>query len=210
MIPLTEVQQRILDAALKEFSVYGLSGARIDNIAKSANINKAMIFYYFNSKENLYQLVVKRVFDQVFPSISDIIQSNPTPEQWIERAVNFYIQIFSKNTDFVRMIGMELIQNPANITSAVTKVFKERGENQVGPPQVIKMIEKWAAEDKITEKDPFHFMLNIISLSILSILGKPFIENMFRLDPHWTPPGDDFYEKRYNSIVNLLKRGMLP
>jgi TetR/AcrR family transcriptional regulator len=56
-----DASQRILKAALKEFSTYGLSGARMERIAEVAKVNKAMIFYYFSSKEKLYEVVI-RVF----------------------------------------------------------------------------------------------------------------------------------------------------
>jgi TetR/AcrR family transcriptional regulator len=203
-----DVQQRILSAALKEFSVHGLNGARIETIAKAANINKAMIFYYFASKENLYQLVIKNVFQQLSPGIAQLISSQPTPELFLEKVTEFYVGIFSKNPDFVRMEALELIQNPKNITSAVTRFFQEK-EGQAGPPQLIRLLKNWVEEKRVTEEDPFQFMLNIVSLSVFSFIAKPFLEGIFRLSPEWTPHQEDFSEKRFKSIVHILKRGML-
>jgi TetR/AcrR family transcriptional regulator len=208
MIQEKDPQQRILKAALKEFSVYGLTGARIDRIAKAANINKAMIFYYFSSKENLYQLVVKNVFQQVAPGIIQLVSSHPVPGVFLEKVTEFYIGIFSKNPDFVRMVGLELIQNPKNIVSAVTRFFQEK-DGQIAPPQLIRLIEEWKEKKLISEDDPFQFMLNIVSLSILSFIVRPFLEGIFRLDPEWTPYQEDFVEKRMKSVINILKRGML-
>jgi len=54
-----ETRQRILDAALREFSASGFAGARMDRIATAASVNKALIYYYFDSKENLYAAVLE-------------------------------------------------------------------------------------------------------------------------------------------------------
>ena len=53
-----DTRQQILDTAKKEFAQHGLEGARVDIIAAHAKINKAMIYYHFQSKENLYQAVI--------------------------------------------------------------------------------------------------------------------------------------------------------
>src|SRR5215467_5793840 len=51
---------RILDAAEEEFARNGLLGARTEDIAAKTGVTKAMIYYYFQSKENLYQAVLER------------------------------------------------------------------------------------------------------------------------------------------------------
>ncbi|MGD2091436.1 MAG: TetR/AcrR family transcriptional regulator [Candidatus Aminicenantes bacterium] len=206
----TESSQRILKAALKEFSTYGFAGARMERIAKSAKINKAMIFYYFSSKKNLYQRVVKEVFDQISPLLFRLVSSNPSAEEFLEQIAEIYIDFVSRNTEFVKMVMLELIQNPKNIASIITGFFKEKmGHQQMGPPQLIGLIKNWREENVISEDDPFQFMLNVVSLSLLSFLGKPFLEAVFRLSPTDSPPHADFYQKRIKSVVNVLKRGML-
>ena len=51
---------RILDAALREFSAKGISGARVDAIAARAKVNKRMLYYYFGSKEGLFREILRR------------------------------------------------------------------------------------------------------------------------------------------------------
>lgn len=199
-----DTTQRILEAALKEFSTYGLSGARMECIAKHANINKAMIFYYFSSKEKLYEVVVRKVFSSVYPKMLELISMNPSAQMFLERAVRIYTGIFSQNPDFVKMLMIELIQNPGNITSIMRDLFTENGVTP-GPAHLKVLIETWYRDGEISEEDPFHFMLNLISLSLLSFLGKPFLEIIFQ-----NPVSEeDFERKRIESVLNLLKRGML-
>ncbi|MBP9042811.1 MAG: helix-turn-helix transcriptional regulator, partial [Spirochaetes bacterium] len=61
-------EDKILNGALDEFAELGFDGARVDRIAARSGLNKAMIYYYFKSKENLYETIVK--------NIASIIQSS--------------------------------------------------------------------------------------------------------------------------------------
>jgi len=53
-------QQRIIDAATDEFAAHGISGARVDEIAAKADVNKRMLYYYFGSKEQLFREILRR------------------------------------------------------------------------------------------------------------------------------------------------------
>ena len=57
-------QQRILQAAFKEFAAKGFAGARVDNIARRASINKRMLYHYFGDKEALFREVLRRKIQQ--------------------------------------------------------------------------------------------------------------------------------------------------
>ena len=57
----SETRARILDAALGEFSSLGMAGARMDQIAAAAGVNKALLYYHFDSKENLYIAAVEMI-----------------------------------------------------------------------------------------------------------------------------------------------------
>ena len=60
-----ETRTRILDAALSEFSDHGLAGARTEQIAAAAGVNKALLYYYFESKEKLYAAALEMVSARV-------------------------------------------------------------------------------------------------------------------------------------------------
>ena len=64
-IKSTQTKQAILKAAEEEFSEKGIYGARVDEIAAKAKINKGMIYQYFGNKEELYKTVLKNVYDRL-------------------------------------------------------------------------------------------------------------------------------------------------
>ena len=67
-------KEKILNAAIAEFAMYGFDGARVDRIAKKAKINKAMIYYHFPSKEALYASILQGLAQTVVNTITANIQ----------------------------------------------------------------------------------------------------------------------------------------
>src|SRR5579863_1441723 len=61
----SETRARILEAALREFSSLGMAGARMDQIAAAAGVNKALLYYHFDSKENLYAAALEMIAAKV-------------------------------------------------------------------------------------------------------------------------------------------------
>ena len=75
-----------------------------------------------------------------------------------------------------------------------------------GPKLVSRRVSSWYKKGKITEPDPLHFILNIISLSIFSIVARPMVAGIFGRSEE---DDDEFYEKRIQSVANVLTHGML-
>ncbi len=198
-----DAKERILNAGLKEFSSWGFSGTRMDKIASRAEINKAMLFYYFSSKENLYQEVLRHAVRKILPKIRNIILLERNPKGFLEKLPEIYINFFSENQDFIKMIAFDLIQR----TDMIKTTFKETigTEFHQGPQMVLKKIKKWYDKGAISESDPLHFMINIISLCLFAFIARPIIETIFN-----QKIGDQqFIQKRIKSVINLLKQGML-
>jgi len=198
-------RNRIIEAAMKEFSINGLKGGRVENITKNANVNKAMLFYYFGSKKNLYELIIKNTVELLMNKILEIIHSNLTVEEFLENFPAIYIDYFSRNKGIVNMLSIDLIQNSDYIANFIGSMFKEKFGNS-SPVPFHTFILKWYEEGKIIEKDPVHFMLNIMSLTLFHFIIKPIPEAIFNIKKDETR---EYYEYRKKSIINLLKRGVL-
>jgi TetR/AcrR family transcriptional regulator len=78
---------RILDAAAVEFAERGYAGARVDRIARRARVNKAMLYYHFASKQNLYRALLRSTFGQVADELARIGQSDLPPAGRLDAAV---------------------------------------------------------------------------------------------------------------------------
>lgn len=199
-----EARKRILDAALNEFAGCGFGGARMERIARKARINKAMLFYYFSSKENLYRTLINGAINELIPRVYKLVLSAENPQTLIGTLPSLYVRFSYGHQNIVKMIALELIQNPENITSLMKELFSRYPE----PPQeaLRKKIVKWHKENLIREKDPVQLILNLIPLTLLSFIAKPMVEAV--LDEKIS---DDrrFIERRIQSVVNLLRKGVI-
>ena len=99
-------KEKIINAAIKEFSIGGYSGARVENIASAAGVNKAMIFYYFDSKEKLHKMIIKIILSELFNSISKNrdFTENLKPEIFFDIFPETYIRFFFEHKDYLKII----------------------------------------------------------------------------------------------------------
>ena len=90
-------EEKILDAAQTVFTRKGMDGARMQEIANEAGINKALLHYYFRSKQKLFEAIFKQVFKQIFPDIKAFIHSEIPLEKKLGIFVEKYIDLLMKN-----------------------------------------------------------------------------------------------------------------
>jgi|GEM_PF-373048 len=115
-----DVLSSIMDAAIKNFAEKGYEGARVDEIAHDANVNKATIYYHIGGKEALYKAVLSRVLT----SGADLIVANvgkaSTPEKKIAAYVDTVLNgVLAGREDFTRIMMREMAGGGANIPSDV-------------------------------------------------------------------------------------------
>jgi AcrR family transcriptional regulator len=199
-----ETKERILQAAQKEFADRGFSGARMDAIARAAAINKAMLFYYFSSKENLYRTVLFGVFSEIFGEIGRFVSQPLTPGLFLEKFPEIYIRFIARHPDLLRIMVFDLIHNPDNVTAAMAEIIHDKLDFE--PHPFLELIPEWHRQGLTSEADPLHFIMNIIALSIFSFIGKPMVEAISGIK---VKDDDAFFRKRIASVVNVLQRGML-
>src|ERR1017187_6632186 len=82
---------RILDAAIRQFSENGLAGARTEQIAEEAGVNKALIYYYFKSKEDLYAAALESVFANEWADGIAVMEANLSAgERFLQGVLNHF------------------------------------------------------------------------------------------------------------------------
>ncbi|MGH8416165.1 MAG: TetR/AcrR family transcriptional regulator [Pseudomonas sp.] len=110
----------ILQAAVAEFVAQGLSGARVDAIAERTQTSKRMIYYYFNSKEQLYSEVLEKLYGDIRHTESSLKLDVLEPMAAIQRLVEFTFDHHDRNVDFVRIVCIENIHNGENLKQSPT------------------------------------------------------------------------------------------
>ncbi len=100
-------RQRILAAALEEFSRYGLGGARVDRIAARAGANKRMLYYYFGSKENLFLAALEASYAQIRNAERALDLEHRDPREALRRLVAFTWDYYLAHPEFLTLLNSE-------------------------------------------------------------------------------------------------------
>ena len=161
-------EQKILDAAQLVFIKKGMDGSRMQEIADEAKINKALLHYYFRSKQKLFEAIFKKVFSTAFPKIKSLMLSDLPIEEKIGLFVDKYIDLLLKNPYLPGFILKEINRDPDFFASII--------QNQgINPREIFAMFEREMDAGNIRKMDPRDLMVNIIALSIFPIAAKPLL-----------------------------------
>lgn len=113
-------KQNILDVATIEFAASGLAGARVDAIAAKTQTTKRMIYYYFESKEQLYAQVLERAYAGIRTIEERMDLDRLDPETALRRLVEFTFDYHDAHPEFVRLVAIENIHNAAHVKASLT------------------------------------------------------------------------------------------
>jgi TetR/AcrR family transcriptional regulator len=131
-----QTRARILDAALVEFSSNGLAGARTERIAEAAGVNKALIYYYFQGKDDLYAAALESVAARISAASMQVLALECSAgERLLRFTLNHFDRIYSQ-TVFQNLMQQEMIRfrkGESNVISPlVEKLFRPLGEKMFG------------------------------------------------------------------------------
>ncbi|MGH8782694.1 TetR/AcrR family transcriptional regulator [Paraburkholderia sp.] len=124
-----QTKRNILDVATQEFSAMGLTGARVDAIAERTSTTKRMLYYYFGSKEGLYEAVLDKVYGDIRALEQDLHVSELDPIEGLRTLVEFTFDYHDRHRDFVRLVTIENIHGAKYIEQL--KSFKSRNASVI-------------------------------------------------------------------------------
>jgi TetR/AcrR family transcriptional regulator len=147
-------KNQILDAAEAEFAVTGLSGARTEAIAAQTGVTKAMIYYYFQNKEELYRAVLERCFTESLEMMAQMQLDCLPPDAALVRLLEQLLCCMSENPRIGSILTLEAIQNKG-------KYFPEKlGDLLYGT--IIQILEQGIQLGVFRQLNPRHTAVNIV------------------------------------------------
>ena len=173
----TSTEEKILAAAKTIFIEKGMDGARMQDIADNAGINKALLHYYFKSKEKLFEVIFKEGAEKLFSKINSILNSDLPLFEKIRLFSNEYAEIISQNPYLPLFLLNEMNKQPH---SFLENIF---GKNQPTFENLVKQIDKEIKKGTIKPVSPVNLVINMISLSIFPFVAKPVFQRIMNLDP---------------------------
>ncbi|MHB8525116.1 MAG: TetR/AcrR family transcriptional regulator [Candidatus Acidiferrales bacterium] len=193
-----ETARRILAAAERIFAARGLAGARTEEIARAARVNKAMLYYYFQSKEQLYRAVFDNLFGQASRTIRDAMPAGASARQAILAFVEGYFKFRIDNPNYARLMQHMMMENPEQFRWIAREYFGR------GFKQLTAQIKAGIADGELQDVNAEHTMLNIIAMIVFYFSGAPVHSVLLRRDA--LKPAAVAEHKR--AVIDLLEHGL--
>ncbi len=174
-------ESRILEAAKVIFYEKGMGGARMEEIAEAAGINKAMLHYYFRSKEKLFQRIFIEAIQQLAPQFARILQVDEPFKDKLTHFVDFYVDMLLERPYMPLFVLSALQQNP---DAFFEELFSHlRMPVQASVQQVFTQLQAMMDLGEIRRMDPRHLITNLMSMLVFPFVASPLITKVLGADP---------------------------
>ncbi|PKN61111.1 MAG: hypothetical protein CVU57_31175 [Deltaproteobacteria bacterium HGW-Deltaproteobacteria-15] len=172
-------EERILAAATEEFAANGFHGARTQAIADAAGVNKAMLHYYYRSKDNLYRQVIAAAFKRILTRVSmSWVEQGPITDR-VDNVVDSYMDGYEENPALLKIVLREVVDGGSRLKRAIAELRKEFPFESRTPGFLIK---EAAREFGLAPADMVHFLVNLIGMCLVSFISPLIIESMIDFD----------------------------
>jgi len=198
----TNTEDQILEAAKKVFVRKGFAGARMQEIANEASINKSMLHYYFRSKEQLFEKIMDTSIQLLAPQFLDAISGEGTVLEKIEKLVNRYIDNILLNPHIPLFVIHELSQGRTDFVDRFSSKLNMQEELQ----QFIVQIKSEQEAGIIRDFPPQHLILNVMSLIIFPFIARPIFSHFLKL------PNEVYgqmMEERKHIVMDFIRQALL-
>jgi TetR/AcrR family transcriptional regulator len=159
----------------------------MQEIADEAGINKALLHYYFRSKERLFHAVFEEAFSGLMLRAKEVFFSEKPLREKIETFLSHYLDVITDNSYIPWFILNAIHERPEQIQNIFEK-------SEIDPPRLLEYLKSQIRNEFKADIDPFHIWLNVLSLSIFPVVAKPLIKEIFQLS-----------DERYDEILKERK-----
>ena len=197
-----ESRKAILKAAVHEFAREGVSGARTDAIARSAGVNKALLYYYFKDKNALYQAVLDQVFSGVRSAIHNALSQNLPPREKLASYVCAHFDYIASNPLYPRIVQAEFLRagrDPSRLERIAKHYFR---------PVFLELsalLKEGEQSGEFRAVNPIHFIPSMISVIVFYFNTAPIMKLMTGADPM----SPERLAERRSAVIDFISAALL-
>lgn len=185
-------EEKIIESAHVVFVEKGYDGARMQEIASKAGINKALLHYYYRSKDKLFDLVLSRVLGKFLSDFDTTWDESLEFEKRIYKFVGTYIAVLVKNPFIPTFILSTASRYPDKFESIIEKIIPTAISNIKSKfGNVKRSIDNEINKGNFRDIDSTHLVINILSMTIFPIVAKPMMKTILQKD-----------EKEFNTLLS--------
>lgn len=197
-----DTEQIILETARKHFVQYGYAATRTQDIAEEAGVTKAMLHYYFRTKEKLYNQILVSILDYVVPKLAGVMAKQGEFWPHLERILDTYFEMLMANPDIPFFIMTELSQRKGDIL--IAELQKRASFFPAGLVFLQKMQQEMDA-GRIKSIPPIQLILNILGMTVFPFIVRPIFSTIFNYS-------DEAYQKmmleRKGIVLDFVKNAL--
>ena len=192
-------RERILASARKEFSDKGFEGSRVDRIAAAAGVNKAMIYYHFDSKEALYQAVIDGLLAGLREAVRGAVEEQADLEGLFSQVANHYVTMFESSEEFVPLVLREMASGGERIRDAVSSMVFEAG----APERIRALFAEGIQDGAFRSIDAVQATVSFMGMNLFYLFFYPILNSIWEIT-------DDqaFRRARPEAVVDLFLNGI--
>jgi TetR/AcrR family transcriptional regulator len=188
--------RRIVSAAEEIFAEQGLAGARMDEIARAAKVNKALLYYYFRSKEELHRFVLEALFSQLRAGAAD--GATPSPQKRLSAVVDHFFDFVRQHPNYPRLVQRALLNRGPNLDWIVSEYYRPLHS------RLVRTIEEGISAGEFRRVDARNTAFTVISIMVFYFAAAPVLSHILGHDALRPPE----VAKRRQAVQDFLEHGL--
>ena len=191
-------RQTILAAAEKVFAESGLAGARTDAIAARAGVNKALLYYYFKSKDRLYQAVLEDHFREFNRQALDLLSASGSARDILLRYVSLHFDFISARHQYASLFHQMMMAGGRLPERLVRKYFKPRSDAFAA------LLDRGMRAGEFRSADRFHTAVSIVALIVFYFSCAPVLRLLGRSNAY----SHTHLKRRKQEVLEFIRSGL--
>ncbi len=197
--PQGDSVHRILAAAERAFAEQGLAGARTDAIASAAGVNKALLYYYFGSKERLYTAVLRSHFEPLREVVRKTLDGKANPKAKLLRYVESYFGFLDSRRNYPLLLQREMVSGGRELEEIVKTYFRPAYR------RLVRVMEKGIKRGEFRKVDVHNAVITLIALTVFYFGAAPLLKRVLGRDAY-SPKN---VARRKASVFDFLEHGLM-
>lgn len=197
-------EKRILEAARRVFTTKGYAAARMDDIAKEAGINRALLHYYYRNKDRMFEIIFEEGFKNAFIGLNNVLLSKQELKPKINAIVEIYFDTISKHPDLPLFVISELATNPDRLAQILART-------EIATLEVMaafkNQVRKEVRKGTIKNIDGTQLLINVLALVIYPFIARPILKMVMQMDD---ASFDKMMAKRKKEITDFILDALKP
>ncbi len=195
-------EAKIIEAARRVFFRKGFTGARMQDIADEAGINKALLHYYFRNKEKLFEVIFRDAFETLIPQVVDVFESDTDYFNKVRGVTQVYISRAMNNPYIPLFVLNQMHTDPGQFRKSFGTIAR-----RIPLPQFKQEISKAVRKGIIRPVDPHQLIMHILSLCLFPFIARPMFQLVMQVtDAQFLEMSESRKESVADFIIQAIRK----